>query len=73
MSNRERYVPGPAGGAEVRKDGERWTLVLVRELRHPPAMAWGWAAGTGVLWGRSYFLWLRLQASSGLRGYAERS
>ena len=25
----------------------------------PPA--WGWAAGTGVLWGLSYFLWRRLQ------------
>jgi hypothetical protein len=24
--------------------------------------AWGWAAGTGVLWGLSYFLW-RLQAA----------
>ena len=24
--------------------------------------AWGWAAGTGVLWGLSYFFWRRLQA-----------
>jgi hypothetical protein len=24
--------------------------------------AWGWAAGTGVLWGISYFLWRRLSA-----------
>jgi DoxX-like family len=23
--------------------------------------AWGWAAGTGVLWGLSYFFWRRLQ------------
>ncbi len=23
--------------------------------------AWGWAAGTGVLWGMSYFFWRRLQ------------
>jgi hypothetical protein len=23
---------------------------------------WGWAAGTGVLWGLSYFFWRRLQA-----------
>ena len=23
--------------------------------------AWGWAAGTGVLWGASYFFWRRLQ------------
>jgi DoxX-like family len=25
--------------------------------------AWGWAAGTGVLWGLSYFLWRRLQST----------
>jgi hypothetical protein len=24
--------------------------------------AWGWAVGTGVLWGLSYFFWRRLQA-----------
>jgi uncharacterized protein YndB with AHSA1/START domain len=40
MSHRERYVPGSAAGAEVRKDGESWTLVLVRDLRHPPARVW---------------------------------
>jgi len=25
--------------------------------------AWGWAAGTGVLWGLSYFFWRRLEAT----------
>jgi hypothetical protein len=25
--------------------------------------AWGWALGTGVLWGLSYFFWRRLQAT----------
>jgi hypothetical protein len=25
--------------------------------------AWGWAAGTGVLWGISYFFWRSLQAT----------
>jgi hypothetical protein len=25
--------------------------------------AWGWAAGTGVLWAFSYFFWRRLQAA----------
>ena len=40
MSDREQYVTGPAGGAHIQKDGERWTLVLVRELRHPPPMVW---------------------------------
>jgi uncharacterized protein YndB with AHSA1/START domain len=40
MRSREPYAPGAAFGAEVRKDGEKWTLVLVRELRHRPAMVW---------------------------------
>jgi uncharacterized protein YndB with AHSA1/START domain len=40
MSSREDYKPGPAKGAEVRNDGENWTLVLVRDLRHPPATVW---------------------------------
>jgi len=40
MSSGKQYAPGAAFGAEVRKDGEQWTLVLVRELRHAPAMVW---------------------------------
>jgi uncharacterized protein YndB with AHSA1/START domain len=40
MTNRDQYTPGPAAGAQVRKEGEKWTLVLVRELRHPPEMVW---------------------------------
>ena len=52
MSNRENYAPGPAAGArvektlqkdadkEVPKDAEKWALVVVRELRHPPEMVW---------------------------------
>lgn len=40
MKEREQYTPGPARGAEVRKDGEKWTLVLVRELRHSPEKVW---------------------------------
>jgi uncharacterized protein YndB with AHSA1/START domain len=40
MTDREQYTPGPARGAEVRKDGEKWTLILVRELRHPPEKVW---------------------------------
>ena len=39
--NREQYMPGPAQGAEVRRnEGESWTLVLVRSLAHPPAKVW---------------------------------
>ena len=41
MSSRAGYSPGAAAGAEVRKRGDEWTLVLVRELRHPPATVWG--------------------------------
>jgi hypothetical protein len=26
--------------------------------------AWGWAAGSSVLWGLSYFFWCRVQAAS---------
>jgi uncharacterized protein YndB with AHSA1/START domain len=40
MSNREKYAPGPANGADVQKSGDRWTLVLVRDLRHAPALVW---------------------------------
>ncbi|MCP3097884.1 SRPBCC family protein [Myxococcus sp. K15C18031901] len=39
-SLRERYAPGAAKGARVQKEGEKWTLVLVRDLRHPPALVW---------------------------------
>jgi uncharacterized protein YndB with AHSA1/START domain len=40
MSDRDSYVPGGAAGAEVQKKGDEWTLVVVRELRHPPALVW---------------------------------
>jgi uncharacterized protein YndB with AHSA1/START domain len=40
MTNPQTYTPGPATGAQVRKDGEKWTLILVRELRHSPEKVW---------------------------------
>jgi len=40
MTNLEPYTPGPASGTHIRKEGEQWTLVLVRELRHPPEKVW---------------------------------
>ena len=40
MTNREQYDPGPARGAQVQKGEEKWTLVLVRELRHSPEKVW---------------------------------
>ena|SRR5579862_1583786 len=36
--NSKPYVPGVASSAEIRKEGDDWTLILVRELLHPPAM-----------------------------------
>ena len=45
MTDREQYTPGPAYGAQVKKDGvpsdkDKWTLILVRELRHSPEKVW---------------------------------
>ena len=40
MMDHEQYAPGPARGAQVHKDGEKWTLILVRELRHAPEEVW---------------------------------
>ena len=40
MTDRQQYTPGPAAGAQVRKEGEKWTLILVRELRHSPEKVW---------------------------------
>src|SRR6478609_4743697 len=40
MTDRAQYAPGPASGAHVEKDGEKWTLILVRELRHSPDKVW---------------------------------
>ena len=40
MTDRAHYAAGPASGAQVKKDGDKWTLILVRELRHPPEKVW---------------------------------
>jgi uncharacterized protein YndB with AHSA1/START domain len=45
MTNLAEYTPGPASGARVQKGRgqngeEKWTLILVRELRHSPAQVW---------------------------------
>ena len=52
MTDRTRYVPGPARGAQVRKDGENWTLVLVRELRHAICKVPARRTDTGLEWPR---------------------
>jgi hypothetical protein len=40
MTDHAQYTPGPASGAQVRKNGEKWTLILVRDLRHTPENVW---------------------------------
>src|SRR5882724_3381742 len=45
MIDPQQYTPGPASGAQVRKERgpngeEKWTLILVRELRHSPEKVW---------------------------------
>ena len=40
MTDLEHYSPSPAYGAQVRKGGDKWTLILVRELRHSPEKVW---------------------------------
>jgi uncharacterized protein YndB with AHSA1/START domain len=45
MIEREQYTPGPASGARIQKDRgkngeEKWTLILVRELRHSREKVW---------------------------------
>ena len=40
MADREQYTPGPASGAHIEKAGEKWTLVVVRELHHSPEKVW---------------------------------
>ncbi|MCU1299494.1 MAG: hypothetical protein JWO91_3772 [Acidobacteriaceae bacterium] len=45
MTDREQYTPGPASGAQIRKDRgqndeDKWTLILVRDLRHSPEKVW---------------------------------
>ena len=40
MNSSEPYEPGAASDAEIRKEGEAWTLVLVRDLPHAPEKVW---------------------------------
>jgi uncharacterized protein YndB with AHSA1/START domain len=38
--NRDDFRPTPLAEAEAHADGDRWTLVFVRDLRHPPERVW---------------------------------
>lgn len=43
MTDLEHYTPGPARGPQVKKDSpqkDKWTLILIRELRHSPEKVW---------------------------------
>jgi uncharacterized protein YndB with AHSA1/START domain len=40
MTELGQYTPGPATLARVQKEGEKWTLILVRELHHAPSKVW---------------------------------
>ena len=39
-SRRDRYEPGAAYGAGIEKNGDTWTLVVVRDFAHPPTRVW---------------------------------
>ncbi len=55
-------APGPARVKEWAYAGFAITLVsalIAHFAVGDGTEAWGWAAGTGVLWGLSYFLWRR--------------
>ena len=40
MTARDELELGPARDARVERAGDRWTLILVRALRHPPEKVW---------------------------------
>jgi uncharacterized protein YndB with AHSA1/START domain len=49
--NRSTFRPGPLAdvGYEAEADGDRWTLVFVRDLRHPPDKVWAALTEPGQL------------------------
>jgi uncharacterized protein YndB with AHSA1/START domain len=38
--NRPDFEPSPPAEVDAQADGDRWTLVFVRDLRHPPEKVW---------------------------------
>ena len=48
MTDRDQYAPGPASAAQIQEDGEKWTLIVVREFRHPPEKLWAGAHRPGA-------------------------
>lgn len=40
MNSQPQRKSGAVADAEIRKDGDKWTLVLVRDFSHPPQKVW---------------------------------
>ena len=40
MTSPQQYAASATPGARIRKDGENWTLIFVRDFNHPPAKVW---------------------------------
>jgi uncharacterized protein YndB with AHSA1/START domain len=38
--SKDKYEPSPLADVSAHAGAERWTLVFVRELRHPPELVW---------------------------------
>jgi uncharacterized protein YndB with AHSA1/START domain len=47
--NRPDFEPGPLAPVDLEPDADRWTLVFVRDLRHPPAKVWAALTRKGQL------------------------
>jgi len=62
-----------ASGAQVRKDGEKWTLILVRELRYSPEKVWQALTDPAQLREWAPFVvdgnWVRLEPRSSSPGW----
>jgi uncharacterized protein YndB with AHSA1/START domain len=47
--NHDRFDPGPPAEVASHADGNRWTLVFVRDVRHPPGTVWAALTDPGQL------------------------
>ena len=54
--NTHDFDPGPLQEVAAEQDGQRWTLVFVRDLAHPPAQVWAALTDPDQLSGWSPFL-----------------
>jgi uncharacterized protein YndB with AHSA1/START domain len=51
----QNFDPGPMQKVAAEQDGQRWTLVFIRDLAHPPARVWAALTDPGQLNGWSPF------------------